>query len=41
MNSSGPDCPAGRLEVVIRKIDISSGVITDHHTDNGFSFVVP
>jgi hypothetical protein len=44
VKSGGGDCPAGSLEVVMRHIDITttpSLAITDHHTDNGFTFMVP
>lgn len=44
VDSSAADCPAGRLEVETRKLAIDTtvpGQIVAHHSDNGFSFVVP
>jgi hypothetical protein len=47
VKSTAADCPAGRVEVVIRRFDIDTTTtpgtpkIVDHHIDNGFSFIVP
>jgi hypothetical protein len=45
VDTSAADCPAGRLEVIIRHISVDTTVappaIVNHHADDGFSFVVP
>jgi hypothetical protein len=45
INSSAPDCPAGDLEVVMRRFlvdtTVNPPVLAVHHTDAAFSLVVP
>jgi hypothetical protein len=45
INSNAPDCPAGDLEVVMRRFvvdtTVNPAVIAVHHTDAAFSLVVP
>jgi hypothetical protein len=45
INSEAPDCPAGDLEVVMRRFlvdtTVNPPVLAVHHTDAAFSLVVP
>jgi hypothetical protein len=44
IQSNGADCPPGRLEVLIRRIDVTATTpptTVAHRSDGGFAFVVP
>jgi hypothetical protein len=43
-NAVGADCAAGQFEVEVRKIELSTTTPTTtvaHHSDNGFTFMIP
>ena len=45
VDTSAPDCPAGSLEIEMRRVALDTTVsppqVVAHHADNGFSFIVP